>query len=124
MSCRKIAWIGVAALVGAGAPAASAQETGLSDIHAQRLESGRVCMTEHFHYGSGNGLPSRKAAEAEAIAAWVGFTAWEYGDPWGNYRIAASRTMKCAQSGSAWSCETEARPCRRATAADTRPRKK
>jgi hypothetical protein len=124
MSYRKIVWIGVAALMGAGAPAAWAQETGLSDIHAQRLEGGRVCMTEHFHYGSGNGLPSRKAAEAEAIASWVGFTAWEYGDPWGSYRIAASRTMKCAQAGGTWSCETEARPCRRATAADTRPRKK
>jgi hypothetical protein len=81
-------------------------------------------MSDHFHYGSGKALPNRKAAEAEAIASWVGFTAWEYGDAWGNYRIAASRAMNCSQSGGSWSCETEARPCRRPTAADKAPRKK
>ncbi|HXF55225.1 MAG TPA: hypothetical protein VNK52_13990 [Hyphomicrobiaceae bacterium] len=123
MSRRKIAWIGCSFLIGTGAPAVLAQETGLSDIHAQRIEGGRVCMSEHFHYGSSTGQPSRKAAEAAAIASWVGFTAWEYGDPWGNYRIAASRAMKCTQSGSTWSCETEARPCRQLRATDRRARK-
>jgi hypothetical protein len=123
MSLRKTAWIGGAALAVMIAPAAWGQETGLSDIHAQRFESGRVCMVDHFHYGSSNGMPSRKAAEADAIASWVGFTAWEYGDPWGSYRLAASRAMKCEQSGGAWSCSMEARPCRRMTTADRQPRK-
>jgi hypothetical protein len=117
MSRNKMGWIALAALAGAGASAALAQETGMSDLHAQRLERGLICMTEHFHYGTSGAQPTRKAAEAEAIASWAGFTAWEYGDPWGNYRIAASRAMKCAQSGAEWTCETEARPCRRPAAA-------
>jgi len=110
---RRARWITFAAVVAGSISAAVAQETGMSDLHAQRVEGGRICMIDHFHYGSSSGQATRKAAEAEAIASWAGFTAWEYGDPWGDYRIAASRGMKCAQSGGSWACELEARPCRR-----------
>lgn len=94
------------------AAATHAQELGLADIHDQRVEGGRVCMTDHFHYGVSNGQPTRKAAEAAALQSWVDFTALEYGSAWASTRIAGSRGMRCAQSGSTWKCDFQARPCR------------
>lgn len=93
-------------------PFAAAQETGLDGLHEQRREGGRICMVSHFHYGSSGNFPTRKAAEAQAIKDWAGFTAWEYGDPWGRYRLAVSKKMECSKSGTSWSCKVEARPCK------------
>jgi hypothetical protein len=108
------------------ASAANAQETGLSGMHDQRVEGGRVCMSDHFHYGSSSGQRSRRAAETAAMQSWADFTVLEYGSPWGSARTAASRGMKCSQSGSGWSCDFEARPCRLggAVRAVRRPRKR
>jgi len=93
--------------------AASADdETGLANIHEQRREGNRICMSSHFHHGSSSGQKSRKEAEAQAIRDWAGFTAWEYGSIWGRYSLAASKNMTCSDSGSTWSCHVEARPCR------------
>lgn len=99
-----------------GTAIATAQETGLAEsLHQLRAESGRTCMSEHFHYGSSSGQANRKAAEAEAIKSWASFTEFEYGRSWADFRIAGSRGMSCSQSGGGWGCNVEARPCKRAT---------
>ena len=68
-------------------------------------------MTGHTHAGAGSGS-TRAAAEAEAAANYSSFTAWEYGDQWGSWRLAAGKTASCSQAGGGWSCSIEARPCR------------
>ena len=85
--------------------------TGLDKMHQQTNVGGKVCMTDHEHGGEG-ALSSRKGAEAAAIRHWEGFTAWEYGKPWGRYSVAAGRKMECKNGGSGWVCSTRARPCR------------
>ena len=102
--------VAASALVLTGAGPSFAQS--LSDLHSQRVEGGRVCMSDHFHHGSSSGQPNRAAAERSAIENWSGFTAWEYGNNWGSWRIAGSRKVECSQSGSGWACSVEARPCR------------
>lgn len=87
--------------------------TGLDKLHQQARIGGKLCMTSHEHAGEGS-LPSRRGAEAAAIRHWEGFTAWEYGKPWGSYGLAVGRKMECSNSGSAWACSTRARPCRSA----------
>lgn len=73
----------------------------------------RVCMTDHFHYGSSSGQRSKKIARTEAIANWAGFTAFEYGDAWANFRLARSKGITCRQQEGGWGCNVEAVPCRR-----------
>ncbi len=85
---------------------------GLDGLHEQRREGGRICMTEHTHAGSAAGQPSKQLALASATRDWAGFTAWEYGMPWGSWNLAASKSVSC-NKGSSWSCTVEARPCRR-----------
>lgn len=96
---------------------AFAQEDGsLVGLHDLRVERGRMCMSDHFHVGDAQARPSRQIAEREALASWSGFTAWEYGDHWGNPKLAGSPSMKCEQSsGLGWSCQFNARPCRAAS---------
>jgi hypothetical protein len=101
------------ALVGvlqAGA-AAQAQETGVAGIHTWVKVGRKTCLLDHFHNGDGKGA-SKAQAERAAIQAWTEFTAWEYGDTWGRYSIAASKKVECSRDGSNWSCALEARPCR------------
>lgn len=90
---------------------AQADETGLASIHEWRREGGRICMSEHFHSGSGSG-PTKKAAESEAVASWVSFTVFEYGTIWGSFQRAASKGVACKPKGDRWQCDVEARPCR------------
>ena len=92
---------------------AVAQETGLDQIHDQARQGGRTCMTSHFHYGSSSGQASKKLAETAAINDWRGFTAFEYGLPWGSWQLAAGKSLNCNNSGSSWGCNAEARPCKR-----------
>ena len=89
---------------------ARADETGLADLHDLRREKGRLCMTDHWHYGNGTGS-SRKAAQADAISSWATFVDLEYGSDWARYSKAGSRKVSCSQ-GSAWNCQVEARPCK------------
>ena len=97
--------------------AAAADETGLAEIHDQAAAKGRrICMTDHFHDGSGQGA-TRKEAEAKAVQSWIDFTAWEYGSTWGSFQTAEAKTTNCSEAGGQWSCSTSARPCKR----DTRP---
>ena len=90
-------------------PVALAQ--GLDGLHDQRREGGRVCMSDHFHDGSGTGATKRHA-EAAAARAWSEFTAWEYGGNWGGFSYAASKSMQCSGGSGAWNCAASARPCR------------
>ena len=98
----------------AAVPAARADETGLAAIHEMRYEHGhKICMSDHFHDGSGNGQ-TRKQAESAAIGSWASFTSFEYGSSWGSYALAADRKMDCHENGAkAWACLTTARPCMR-----------
>jgi len=102
-----------AALLLAWTPLSHADETGFASIHALKKEKGRrVCMSSHFHYGSGAGA-TRKAAKKAARQAWIDFTTFEYGGSWGLYKLAASKTMKCETIAARWQCATSARPCKR-----------
>jgi hypothetical protein len=96
-----------------GAVSAPAQDGALVGLHDLRREGGKTCMSDHTHSGSSNGEASRQRAEAGALRNWSEFTALEYGGHWGSPSLAGSKTMKCSQGSSGWSCEFEARPCRR-----------
>ena len=105
--------ITAAAIVGLSmSTSAAAGEGGLVDLHEQKREGDRICMSEHFHHGSSAGQSSQKEAEAEAVRSWAGFVAFEYGAAWGDYGIAASKTMECSASGTGWACDVDARPCK------------
>lgn len=111
--------VALAAFLAAFSLAAKADETGLDSIHDQAAAKGRrICMTSHFHDGSGAGA-NRKEAEAKAVRAWVDFTAWEYGSTWGSFQLAEAKSMNCSDAGGRWSCNASARPCKR----DARPAK-
>lgn len=104
----------ISALFVFSAPAAFADETGFAGIHAWKKEKGRrICMTDHFHDGSGKGK-TRKDAEELAKRSWIEFTAFEYGTVWGSYELAVSQTRDCRESASTgWFCMVSARPCKR-----------
>jgi len=93
-------------------PASSADDTGVASIHALRREGGRLCMSDHWHYGSSGSQPSRAIAQRAAIRSWQDFTDLEYGSDWARFGRSASRRMGCSRSGGGWSCDAEARPCR------------
>lgn len=86
---------------------------GLAAMHDVRVERGKLCYSEHYHYGGSKAMPSKKAAQIEAIRAWQSFTDMEYGPRWSNYRNAASKKVSCTQGAGGWGCEIEARPCSR-----------
>lgn len=100
------------AFVTLGAGTALPQETGMAGIHEWMKVGRNTCMLDHFHDGNGTGR-TRRDAEQSAIRSWVEFTAWEYGTPWGNFRIAVSKSMNCTGGNQAgWTCHVQARPCR------------
>lgn len=103
--------VALAVVLLAGDVVGIAQETGIAAIHAWVKVGSKTCMADHFHDGSGTG-PTRATAERAAIRSWAEFTAWEYGDPWGRYAIAASKKATCSQESGSWRCAVEARPCR------------
>jgi hypothetical protein len=100
-----------AGLLAIGTLPAGAQ--GLVDLHEKVRVGSKLCMATHFHHGNSNGHKSRKEAESAAIGSWQGFTAWEYGAAWGRFSMAESRSVKCDSGSGGWSCEVQARPCRR-----------
>jgi hypothetical protein len=104
----------VAAAVFACAAPALADDTGVAVIHDQRREHGRTCFTDHYHYGSSQGLSSKKAAFRAGIKSWADFTDFEYGSDWAHWSRAASKSVKCSEAGphGSWSCDISARPCR------------
>lgn len=103
--------------------AGTASAQGLEFLHTQRQEGARICFADHFHSGSSSGHATRPAAEQAAISNWAGFTAWEYGDRWGNWRIAGSKAINCSGGPGSWGCQLEARPCRPLTGGGQRARR-
>jgi hypothetical protein len=101
------------ALMVATAGAHAATDGALVGLHDLRREGGKTCMSEHLHSGSSSGEPTRGRAEAGALRSWADFTALEYGAHWGSTSLAGSKAMKCSQGPSGWSCDFEARPCKR-----------
>ncbi len=102
-----------ATAIAASAIPASAQDTGLAGMHALRREGGRLCMSDHWHYGSSGGSYATKAAaQRSAIASWQDFTDLEYGRAWARFGRAASKKLGCSRGSAGWSCDAEARPCR------------
>lgn len=93
-------------------PTSNAAETGLASMHALRREGGRLCMSDHWHYGSSGAQATRAAAQRAAIRSWQDFTDLEYGSSWARFGRGASRRMGCSRSSAGWSCDAEARPCR------------
>lgn len=105
--------VGFAAiLAGAIFAPAIADETGFASMHSQARVGGKLCMTDHWHYGNGSGA-SKKAAQRDAISSWQNFTDFEYGRSWAFFRNAAERGISCSNSGGSVNCQVQARPCRR-----------
>lgn len=89
-----------------------ADDTGLASIHKLRRERGRICMADHWHYGSSGTHSNKRGAQRAAMRSWQDFTALEYGSDWARYHRAGSRKMKCSRAAAGWSCDVEARPCK------------
>ncbi len=104
--------VAAAAVTAVGVPTTWADETGLASIHVLRREGGRICMADHFHYGSSGAQRSRGAAQRSAIRSWADFTDLEYGSSWARWGRAASRRMSCSPSAAGWNCDVSARPCK------------
>ena len=103
----------IALATGAVPLTAIADETGFASIHNWRKEGDRICLSNHFHDGTGKGQ-HRKAAEVNAVASWASFTILEYGTTWGLYALAANKKITCAPNGgTSWFCDVTARPCKR-----------
>jgi hypothetical protein len=111
MSRHVIALATALVMAVAGSGAVRAYETGIANIH-QWVKIGRkTCFLDHYHYGSGNG-PTQAHAKARAINSWTWPTELEYGSSWASFRLAATKSMKCARNGAGWTCDVQARPCR------------
>jgi hypothetical protein len=98
-------------VLGAGATIAVADVTGFDAMHTQRRVGNKVCMIDHWHYGSGSGS-TKAAAQKAAIASWQSFTDFEYGSDWARFSKAAAKKVSCSSSGGSYTCQVEARPCR------------
>lgn len=107
-----VAMVGISSAEAARKQVAMAAVTGLAASHDLRVERGRLCFSDHFHYGSSAGQANRKLAEREAVSSWASFVDFEYGGTWTSYAKASSKQMDCSKSGSSWSCSVSARPCR------------
>lgn len=102
-------FVGAASVV----PAIAASDTGLAtSLHDVRREGGRLCLTDHWHYGSSGTQSTKAAAQRDAIRSWQDFTDLEYGSVWARFSRAASRKVGCSQTGGGWVCNVEARACR------------
>jgi hypothetical protein len=90
----------------------TAAVVGLAASHDLRREGGRLCFSDHTHYGSSMGQPHERGAQAAAVQAWSEFVDLEYGGAWARFASASGKDMKCSQSSAGWGCELSARPCR------------
>jgi hypothetical protein len=105
--------VGVFVAMAPSAAVNAASETGLAtSLHDVRREGGRLCMTDHWHYGSSGTENSKAAAQKAAIRSWQDFTDLEYGSVWARFSRAASRKVGCRSTGGGYTCDVEARPCR------------
>jgi hypothetical protein len=91
--------------------AAIADESGLANMHEMRKVGGKMCMTDHYHDGSGSG-PTQDYAMRQAIKSWQAFTDLEYGSDWASYNNSVGKTASCGRSIGEISCQLSSRPCR------------
>ncbi len=98
-------------VLAAGIAPAMADQTGFAAMHNQARVGGKMCMTDHYHYGSGSGS-TKAAAQKDAIASWQSFTDFEYGSDWARFSKAVGKRISCSKSTSGVDCQVEARPCR------------
>ena len=54
--------LGAVAVTSVAIPASGA-ETGMAAMHSMRREGGKLCMSDHWHYGSSGAQPSKAAAQ-------------------------------------------------------------
>ena len=101
----------MAGILGAGLAPAHADQTGFASMHDQARVGRKMCMTDHYHYGNGEGR-TKALAQREAISSWQSFTDFEYGSDWARFSKAVAKRVSCSKSGSGFSCQVEARPCR------------
>ena len=114
MSYRSVFYFAVVSLIVSLAKPGLADETGMAGaLHDLRKVRGKICMSDHFHYGKGSHKRKKRSARIEAIQDWRGFVAWEYGSDWANFRRAVSKSIACTKASGIWACKVEARPCRR-----------
>jgi predicted Fe-S protein YdhL (DUF1289 family) len=104
--------VAVAMLTASITPALAQSDTGFASMHNQARVKGKLCMTDHWHYGSGSGR-TKALAQRDAIGSWQSFTDFEYGSVWARFSNAEAKKVSCSQSGGSVSCQVEARPCRR-----------
>lgn len=96
-----------------GVPIAAADDTGVATaLHSVRREGGRICMIDHWHYGSSGVQSSKRRAQMEAIRSWADFTAFEYGTDWARWYRSRSRKVSCSRASGGWRCDVESRPCK------------
>jgi hypothetical protein len=95
----------------AASTGAIADDTGFAYTHDLRKEGGRLCMSDHYHSGSGSGR-SKPAAQAAAARSWADFTNFEYGSAWARWSAAGGKSVRYTKDVSGWSADVDARPCR------------
>lgn len=117
---KRLSMITCVAVAGLISSPIGASAQGLEFLHDQRIEGNKSCFPDHFHSGSSGGHATRAAAEKAAVESWAGFTALEYGNEWGSWRLAGSKSVSCSQATGAWGCQVEARPCKPAYGAAAR----
>ena len=86
--------------------------TGLASMHDLRRERGRICMSDHWHYGTSGPQKSKSRARRSAIRSWASFVDLEYGSDWARWGRAGSKKAGCSRSSGSWNCDVEARPCK------------
>ncbi|MGF1649799.1 MAG: DUF995 domain-containing protein [Hyphomicrobiaceae bacterium] len=114
MTRSNLATTTVALCLIAGSTASASQNVdgALVGLHELRREGRLICMVAHWHTGSGSG-PTQKSALTAAVRDWSGFTAWEYGNHWGLWRNARSKTERCTRRDSGgFECVVDGRPCK------------
>ena len=73
------------------------------------------CQGDHLHYGTSTGHRTRRHAMRAAIENWAGFTIFEYGENFGDWRISKNKRVNCSQNkfSKRWNCSIQSTPCRR-----------
>lgn len=91
----------------------SRDTTGLENIHTLKRVGRKLCMIDHYHYGTGDSKKSKALALKSAKRGWADFVSMEYGSAWARFSLAGSKGAKCTKQGRrGYHCSIEARPCR------------
>ena len=116
MWCSLFKRLALALLIGL-APMIVAIQSANAISLPRKTPSGKVCRSllgsAHMHTGKSKSMATVEEAHASAIRRWSGFTTWEYGRSWGDFRLAENRKGRCwIGKRGGWRCKVEAQPCR------------